>query len=197
MNLRPLSPLQSRAGISLAFAALCGLLLAPGCATQSPVTAAAPAVSYLVSRDGTLRYRMPAGWFDAGEDSLSADRQVWLVRGDYAGSLTVRQVHTRAVEKTDLEGEGLLQVAKLTAALETSQKPGILAREPDQTRVNGRDAASYDVVYSGSGDKTRTVLIAAEGKVYAVTALVNGAAPADAGKEIFGVLQSFLGALRW
>jgi hypothetical protein len=118
------------------------------------------------------------------------------MRDDYAGSLTVRQVHIRAVGRADLGGEGLLQVAKLTAVLETSSKPGILVREPDRYYVNGLEAVSYDVEYSGSGDKMRTVLLTADGRVYALTALVNGTAPPGAVKEIFGVLQSFIAALR-
>jgi len=169
------------------------LLILPGCANQVPVTVAA---AYSTSGDGTIHYRLPSGWFEVTPDSVEADRAVWLVRDDYAGSLTVQRVHLRAVDRTDLGGEGLLRVAKLTAALETSSKPGILSREPDRTKVNGREAVSYDVEYSGSGDRTRTVLLESGGRVYAVTALVNGGAPPDAEKEIFDVLQSFLVAMR-
>ena len=140
---------------------------------------------------------MPPGWFDGGEDTLASDRIVWLVRGDYAGSLSMRQVHMHSVDEGDIGGNGLLQVAKLTAALETSGKPGILVREPDHLRFNGSDAATYDVEYGGSGDRTRTVLFAAEGRVYAVTALVSGTAPPGAAREILADLQSFLSALRW
>ena len=170
------------------------LLFFPGCTSPLPVTAAGSA--YSLSRDGTIHYWLPAGWFEVTPDSIEADRAVWLVRDDYAGTLTVRRVHLRAVDRADLGGEGLLQVAKLTAALETSSKPGILAREPDRTQVNGRDAVSYDVEYSGSGDRTRTMLLESGGRVYAVTALVNGGAPPEAGREIFSVLQSFLAAMR-
>ena len=176
-------------------ASVCVALFCGGCATPGPAAASAPAPSYSLSRDGGIRYRLPAGWFDVTSDTLSADRSVWLVRDDYAGSLTVRQVHVRAVERADLGGEGLLQVAKLTAVLETSSKPGTIAQEPDRYRVNGREGVSYDVEYSGSGDRTRTVLLAVDGRVYAFTALVNGTAPPGAVKEIFGVLQSFLAAL--
>jgi hypothetical protein len=172
------------------------LVLLPGCATPIPASAPASPLPYLISRDGALRYRLPQGWFDAPADTLADDRCVWLVRDDYAGSLTVREVHMRAVEKTDLEGEGLLQVAKLTAALETARKPGILRREPDRSRINGRNTVTYDVDYSGSGDRTRTVLLASEGRVFAVTALVNGAAPQGTEKDVFGVLQSFVAGLR-
>jgi hypothetical protein len=176
---------------------LCVGLFCGGCTATGPAAASGPPPAYSLSRDGAIRYRLPAGWFDVTPDTLAADQAVWLVRDDYAGSLTVRQVHIRAVDKADLGGEGLLQVAKLTAALETSRKPGILAREPDRTQVNGRDAVSYDVEYSGSGDRTRTVLLTVEGRLYAVTALVNGSAPSRAGREIFGILQSFLSDLRW
>jgi hypothetical protein len=156
----------------------------------------AVATAYSLSHDGTIHYRLPSGWFEVTPDSIEADRAVWLVRDDYAGTLTVRRVHLHAVDRADLGGEGLLRVAKLTAALETSSKPGILTREPDRTQVSGRDAVSYDVEYSGSGDRTRTVLLESGGRVYAVTALVNGGASPEAGREIFSVLQSFLAAMR-
>ncbi|HTY57289.1 MAG TPA: hypothetical protein VMF59_00670 [Bacteroidota bacterium] len=169
-----------------------------GCAPPPPGAGTSSSSEvYAVSRDGTIRYRLPAGWFDAAADTLAADRTVWLVRDDYAGSLTVRQVHLRAVDAGDLGGEGLLQVAKLTAALESSTKPGIIAREPDRADVGGREAVSYDLEYRGSGDRTRTVLLASAGRIYAVTALVNGTAPPGAGKEIFALLGSFIAALRF
>jgi hypothetical protein len=167
-----------------------------GCTPPPGGTTAAPE-SYAVSRDGMIRYKLPAGWFDAAADTLAADRAVWLVRDDFAGSLTIRQVHLRAVDTGDLGGEGLLQVAKLTAALESSTKPGIVAREPDRTEVGGREGVSYDLEYRGSGDRTRTVLLNSAGRIYAVTALVNGSAPPGAGKEIFALLGSFIAALRF
>ena len=183
----PLAPLALLLSIALSFT---------GCAPPPGATTAAPE-SYSVSRDGTIRYRLPAGWFDAGADTLAADRAVWLVRDDFAGSLTIRPVHLRAVDTGDLAGEGLLQVAKLTASLESSTKPGVVAREPDRTEVGGREAVSYDLEFRGSGDRTRTVLLASAGRIYAVTALVNGSAPPGAGKEIFALLGSFVAALRF
>lgn len=174
---------------------LAGLLWS-GCAAPAPAVSNG-AASPLLSRDRALFYRLPAGWIDVTSDTLASDCAVWLVRGDYAGTLTVRQVHMQSLSSGDLGGEGLLQVARLTAALETSSKPGVLSHGPDRVEVNGKGAVSYDVDYSGSGDRTRTVLLVSGGRVYAVTALVNGTAPAGAGSEIFASLQSFLAALRW
>ena len=191
-----LRPLRRTLLASTFVVSVCGMLLCLGCATPGPAAASVPSPSYSLSRDGVIRYRLPAGWFDVTPDTASADRAVFIVRDDYAGSLTVRQVHVRALDRADLGGEGLLQVAKLTAALETSSKPGMLAREPDRYPVNGREAVSYDVEYSGSGDRTRTVLLAADGRLYAFTALVNGTAPSGAVKEIFAALQIFIAALR-
>ena len=181
-------------------AVLCAALVASGCAPRNGGGAAAPSAvpaSYLVSRDGSVRYRMPAGWFDAGEDSLSAECRLWLMRGDYAGSLTVRPVHLQGVEGEGLSGAGLLEVAKLTAALETSRRPGMLTRIPGRITAGGKEGASYDLEYPGSGDRTRTVLLAAGGDVIAVTALVSGSAPQDAAREIFGALDAFLATARW
>jgi len=154
-------------------------------------------VTLVASRDGSVRYRMPAGWFDAGEDSLGARCSLWLMRGDYAGSLTVRQVHMRSLGAEDLAGDGLLEVARLTASLETTRQPGVLTRAPGRIAAGGKDAVSYDVEYTGSGDRTRTVLLDAGGSVVAVTALVNGSAPQGAAREIFGVLDEFLATARW
>ena len=193
----PNSSLPPVRRIPLLWACLPLGLLFGGCATTGPASAPAPAPAYFLSRDGAIRYRVPPGWFDATPDTVAAERTVWLVRDDYAGSLTVQQVHTRAVNRADLGGEGLLQVAKLTAALETSSRPGILSREPEHHPAGGKEAVSYDVEYSGSGDRTRTVLLAADGRIYAVRALVNGGAPPGAERDIFGVLQAFLSALRW
>ncbi|HUI10769.1 MAG TPA: hypothetical protein VL221_10610 [Bacteroidota bacterium] len=177
-------------------AALCSALVACGCAPREGA-ATAPGVPALASRDGNIRYRMPPGWFDAGEDSLCSRCSLWLMRADYAGSLTVRPVHLRALGQGDLDAGGLLEVAKLTAALETSRRPGVLTRVPARTAAPGGEAVSYDVEYAGSGDRTRTVILGTGGSVYAVTALVSGNAPPGAAREIFGVLEAFLSSARW
>ena len=199
-NLPPLPARRTFHSVACLIAPACAslyvVLFLGGCATPGPAAASAPAPPYLLSRDGEIRYRLPAGWFEATPDTPVADRSVWLVRDDYAGSLLVRHVRIRAVERSDLEEEGLLRVAKLTAALETSTRPGVLVRGPERYHVNGREAVTYDVEYSGSGDRTRTVLLMADGRLYALTALVNGTAPPEAVKEIFGVLQAFLAAMR-
>jgi len=175
----------------------CAALLEAGCAARNGSAASSPAAPTFVSRDGSIRYRMPAGWFDAGEDSLSAECRLWLMRGDFAGSLTVRRLHMQAVDPGDLGTEGLIEVARLTAALETSRRPGMVTRLPDRITAGGKDAVSYDLEYTGSGDRTRTVLVTAGESVYAVTALVSGNAPRDAAREIFTVLDSFLATARW
>ena len=86
---------------------LCAALIAAGCAPRNGASpSGAPPASYIVSHDGSIHYRMPAGWFDAGGDSLTPESRLWLMRGDYAGSLTVRQVHVQAMDAGDDEGTG-------------------------------------------------------------------------------------------
>jgi hypothetical protein len=97
----------------------------------------------------------------------------------------------------DLSREGLLEVARLTAALETSRRPAMLTRAPESISAGGKDAVSYELEFPGSGDRTRTVLVPGGGTILAVTALVSGSAPQGAAREIFGALDEFLATARW
>jgi len=179
-------------------AVLCAALIAAGCAPRNGASSSGvPPASYIVSHDGSIHYRMPAGWFDAGGDSLSPESRLWLMRGDYAGSLTVRQVHVQAIDAGELSREGLLEVARLTSALETSRRPAMLARAPESISAAGRDAVSYELEFPGSGDRTRTVLVPGGGMILSVTALVSGSAPQGTAREIFAALDEFLATARW
>lgn len=172
-------------------------LLAAGCSSVSPTTA--PSLlhqPYFLARDGAVRYRLPAGWFDATAESQGTDRAVFLVRGDYSGTLTLHQVHVDAAARRDLSQVGLLQIARLTASLESGSKSGMIVREPEAVRINGQEACTYEVEYS-TGDRVRTVLVDTGERLYAVAALVNTGAPAAARRDIFAAQQAFVAALRW
>jgi hypothetical protein len=176
--------------------ALLFLLLLTGCAGAPPAASPVFNTPYLVSRDGNVRYRVPTGWFDASADSQETDRAIWLVRGDYAGTLTMHPVNLDAGARADLSRGGLLQIARLIASLETGSKSGFLVHEPESLRVNGTDACQYEVEY-GSGEKVRTVLVDTGNNVYAVAAIVKGKSPGETAREIFSIQQLFVNGLRW
>ena len=171
-------------------------LLCAGCTSVSPTPSPVLHQPYFLSRDGVMRYRLPAGWFDATAESQGTDRAVFLVRGDYSGTLTVHEVHVDAAARRDLPRVGLLQIARLTAALESGSALGIVVSEPETVRMNGREGCAYEVEYP-AGDRVRTVLVYTGERLYAVAALVNSRVPAVAMKDIYAVQQAFVAALRW
>jgi hypothetical protein len=172
------------------------LLLFPGCAAGPPATAPILHPPYFLSRDGNVRYRLPAGWFDVTVDSQMAGRAIWLVRNDYAGTLTMHEVHIDSDGRKGITRNGLLTVARLTAALEMGSKGGVLAREPERVWMNGREGYAYDIEY-GSGDRTRTIMIDTGEHVYEVSALVNAGVGTGARGDVYAVLQAFVALLRW
>lgn len=172
-------------------------LTVAGCTSVAP-TAAPPLLHqpYFLARDGAVRYRLPAGWFDATAESQGTDRAVFLVRGDYTGTLTMREVHVDSAARRDLSAIGLLQIARMTASLESGSAPGMIVREPETIRLNGREGCAYEVAYA-TGDRVRTVLVDTGERLYAVAALVNGSAAGGARRDIYAVQQAFVAALRW
>ncbi|MEW6510440.1 MAG: hypothetical protein AB1428_05715 [Bacteroidota bacterium] len=170
------------------------LLLGDGCAAPPPPT---PLLHppYFLSRDGNLRYRLPAGWFDATADSQGNGHAVFLVRGDYAGTLTVRELHADAAARKVVNRAGVLDVARLTVALESGSSSGLVVREPEQVKLSGKEACVYEV-RRGSGDIVRTYLLDTGERIYAVAALVSSDAPPPARREIQEVQEVFVGAMK-
>lgn len=172
-------------------------LLVVGCASTPPTASPALYAPYLLSRDGALRYRVPAGWFPANTDSTEPEKLVFLVRNDYAGSLTVHEVHLDDNARSHLDGGGLLPLAQLTASLEAGSKSGILSSGPTMVRLNGKEVCSYEMEFRQNGDKMRVVLVDAGGHVYSVAALVNGSVGMRAVGEILTAQQAFVATLKW
>lgn len=178
------------------FLPLIALLLDAGCAGAPPAVVPLLQRPSFLARDGVVRYRIPAGWFDVTADSQATPVTVFLVRGDYAGSISVRELHVDAAARRDLVRTGPLQLAMLAAALETGTGGGILARDPESIRVKGKEGARYDLEF-GSGDRVRTVLMDTGERVYAVAAFVNGNAVDRAAGDIFAAQEAFIQALSW
>lgn len=168
-------------------------LFLPGCAGTSPSLLHTP---YFSSRDGILHYRLPAGWFDATNDSIAAGNAVWLLRQDYAATISVSEVHLDEAARQELDHNGLLGVARLTMALAISAKPAITREEPRLFQIGGSEFCSFEYTMPSSGDALRVVLFDTGEKLYEVTALVSGE-KRGTGSDVFAVEQEFLGSLRW
>lgn len=172
-------------------------IVAAGCAASVSTNSAAPYTPSRLSRDGVIQYHPLTGWLDVTADSSGSDRTVWLVRDDYAGSLSMREIHVDPTVRRNLGIANLVDVARLAAALEIGSRRGFLARDPEPMRENGKDVVAFEVDYRESGDKMRAVVLSTGEHVYQICVLVNGTALPTVTNEIFGALDTFVGDLRW
>jgi len=194
-----LRPSQTR-GARIALAVSVPAVLAAvavSCSALSPARSVATHTPLRFSRDGVIQYRPLEGWLDISSDSSSTDRTIWLVKADFVGTLSMREIHIDASVRTHFGREQLIDIARLAASLETGGRGGLLVHDPEPVRVNGKEAVGYDIDYRETGDKMRAIVLSAADHVYQVIVLVSGTAQPKAAEEILGVLDGFVADLRW
>lgn len=180
--------------LSLLLALLAAALLWPGCGAPPPAPPPLSA-SYNISRDGYLHYRLPIGWFDVTADSQAHGNAIWLLRSDYAATITVNEIRIDENARSEIGRQGLAQLARLTMFLATHDKGALLQHPPEEFELHGHPCCSYELVMPSNGDILRTVLYDVGGKVYAVAALRTGAAKNLS--DLGDVQMSFLEGLKW
>jgi hypothetical protein len=173
---------------------LLAALLWPGCGAPPP-PAPRLSASYSIARDGYLHYRLPVGWYDVTADSQAHGNAIWLLRSDYAATITVNEIRIDALGRDEVAHQGLATLARLTMFLSTNGQGALLQRAPEEFTVRGRPCCSYELVVPSNGDILRTILLDVGDKVYAVTALRTGGLK-DEG-EVPAVQMEFLEGLRW
>jgi hypothetical protein len=172
-------------------------LIYSGCSGTSRVVESPLYPSYNISREGLLRYKVPVGWFDATHDSQSVATEIWLVKNDYAATITVGRITVDAETRRAIDREGLARLAHLTMTLAGETSSATLLQPPTMSTVNGRDVYSYVVVSPSSNDTTRVVLIDTGENVFEVIGLVPGNQRRVSSSEVFSAQESFLKSLRW
>jgi hypothetical protein len=179
---------------SLLLALLLSVLLWPGCGTPPP-SPSRLSTSYGIARDGFLHYRLPAGWFDVTADSQAHGNAIWLLRSDYAATITVNEIRIDASARDEISRQGLAQLARLTMFLSTNNKGALLQRPPEDFVVRGHQCCSYELLMPANGDILRTILLDSGQKIYAVAALRTAGAKDEA--ELRAVQMEFVEGLRW
>ncbi len=184
------SPSRVTALLLIAVVALAGCASTPRFAEiplQSP---------YAVSRHGLLHYKIPVGWFDATSDSQSVAAEIWLVRNDYAATISVSEIIVDTETRHAISREGLIRLANLSLSLSGSDGSTTVLDPPANILLNDKTACSYSVHRSGADDTVRVVLIPVGERVFEVVALASGKQRRVSAREIFSAQQSFLRALR-
>ena len=173
------------------------VLLISGCSTAPPLNSGSLHPYLFTSRDGMLRYRLPAGWFDATADSLAEGHLIWLLRSDYAASITVDEICLDAQARRQLGKANLLQLAQLTMPLVAGGKSAVVQLAPELRAINGREFCSYELVMPASGKKLRTILFDTGVKACAITILYEGTERTGTTQDIAVVQDGFVTSLRW
>lgn len=152
---------------------------------------------YLLSSDGALRYRVPVGWFDAQDDARMHNAVIWLVRNDYASTISISEVHLDSAAKTNLQAEGLLKLASLTLSLSAGEQSANVLRPPQRFTTNGMEWCAYELITASTRDTLRVVLARTDSRLYDITALVSGGHDGVLCHEVFSVQQRVLESLKW
>ncbi|MBI4535786.1 MAG: hypothetical protein HY708_05870 [Ignavibacteriae bacterium] len=169
-----------------------------GCATSRYRTDVPLHPDYHTSRDSVLHYRVPLGWFDATHvEERNSGGTIWLVRSDYAATISVSEVNMDPDARKQVSRQGLVGLARLTMGLEAGEKTRVLLRPPQTFSVNGREFCSYELANLATSDSVRVVLVDADEKVYELTALVVGERRRATTDKVYSTQQTFLEQLKW
>jgi hypothetical protein len=128
-------------------------------------------------------------------DSQAHGNAIWLLRSDYAATITVNEIRVDGVARNEIARQGLTTLARLTMFLPTRDHGAILQRAPETFTARGRPCCSYDLLLPSKGDVLHTVLIDVGEKIYAVAALkTSGLKDAS---DVNAIQMEFVDQLRW
>lgn len=171
--------------------------LIAGCAGSPPATRVSFHSEYGISRDAVLRYRIPVGWFDATADSQATGHAAWLLKNDYAASITVDEVHLEEHARSSIKENDLLQLGRLLLPLMERERAALVLQPPQLFTLEGREYCCYEVVNSADRDTISVVLLDTGERMYAVTLFFSGSKRGWAWSDMTMLRDAFLTTLQW
>ncbi len=172
-------------------------LLLAGCASAPRAVDHRFSPEYVTATDGRLRYRLPEGWLNATKDSPSATDIVWLVRSDFAATLSVRELKVDAEARREINRGGLMRLAELTLALESGERGIHIAREPQSSSTRGKSVCMYEYVTGQPTNRIRVLLVDTGTTVYEVSVLMKESVSREPGDNIAAMQDLFIQNLGW
>lgn len=139
-----------------------------------------------------LAYRIPSGWFEAAIDSGHNARHLWLIRGDYAASITIDEIRLDEPARRMIGRGDLSSLAILAASLDSG----------GGARVNQMEFSFGDRKYMTFEqvilrDTVRVAVFDTGTRVFQVSAIVREGETEGAKSEVFSAQQALLKSLRW
>lgn len=172
-------------------------LLLVGCASAPRTVDLRFSSEHITSVDGRLRYRLPEGWLNATSDSPSTNDIVWLVRSDFAATLSVSELKIDTETRLEVNRAGLKRLAELTLALESGERGTRVAREPQPSSIRGVNVCAYEYVTGQPTNKVRVLLIDTGTTVYEVSVLMKESISGESTDNIAAMQDVFVQNLAW
>jgi hypothetical protein len=172
-------------------------LLLAGCVSSPRTTVSRLGREYLPAKDGQLHYRLPEGWLNATNDSPSPDNIVWLVRGDFAATMSVTEVNIDQETRLELTRRGLSRLAELTLALESGERGISVTQNPRVIPSHNTNVCLYEYVTGHPTNKVRVLLVDTGSTVYEVRVLMTENIKGEETNEVASMQDAFVQNLKW
>lgn len=172
-------------------------LFVMACASTPRVSESLFNKEHLTSRNGMLRYRLPTGWLNVTNDSIPSSSEIWVVRNDFAATLSVREVVIDAGTRSETRRAGMNRVAELMLALVSGEGGITVVTPPAESSLNGRRVSTYEYTSDGPGDRVHIILMDTGTKVYEVRMLMTKRIPMSASSESIALQEMFVQNLVW
>lgn len=172
-------------------------LLLAGCGSSPRTTVSRFGREYLPAKDGQLHYRLPEGWLNATNDSPSPDNIVWLVRGDFAATMSVTELNIDAETRLELKRKGLSRLAELTLALESGERGISVTQKPRAIPSHNTNVCMYEYVTGHPTNRVRVLLVDTGLRVYEVRALMTETIRGEETNAVASMQDAFVENLKW
>ena len=169
-------------------------LLAMSCASTSRVPDFLSR-EYFTSKDGLVRYRLPLGWLNASDDPPSSSDIIWLVRDDFAATISMKEVVVDEQTRREIDRSGLGRIAELTLALVSGERGVNVVNPPVSGWSHGMRVCRYEYATGSSSDTASVILIDNGEKVYEVRLLMTDKIGSNAAGDVLAVQQHFVDGL--
>ena len=177
------------------FFALAAFLLA-SCAASLPYSTDYPLTDRtFMSRNGIFSGKVPRGWFSSAEDSIAPALEAWLIRDDFAATLSVKELKLDRTSAREVAERGLQLLAQLSFAMQRgiSDKASMIV-EPREFEMGGIKYCSYEV--SDTGKRKRVVVFSGKGRYFECEAMaVKGILSPEEIVRMFTAQQTLLSSL--